>query len=167
MGRTGLIPAAFADQSIKFRIPYEMPGELTVVENVAGNFFPEATFLHNVDKPFEIWGARIRVTGLDASLNPTEPQDATLDRLIRMRINDTSKNETFTKAPALISILRNSVAGAEGDWVWYVPYTLVRSEGFQVQVDALDFTNITAVNLRVELAFYGYLDIIQPASEQR
>jgi len=169
MGRTGLIPATFADQAIKFRIPYLMGGELNIIEDTTGNFFPEATFLHNRDKPFEIWSMRVRLTALDENLQVIANQPQELDKLVRLSVTDTTKNEKMTKTPTLVSLVRNSEQGSQGDWVWYVPYTFERSEGFQIQCDALPFTtnfpNISQI--RVEIGFDGYLDVIQPASETR
>ena len=56
-------------------------------------------------------------------------------------------------------------------------YTMVKSEGFTVQVDNLlvaagftitvGNTTVTVANLRFELAFEGALIVIEPASETR
>lgn len=176
-------PQYFADQFIKFRIPYSMPGELIVDPSENGNFFPEATFLHNLDKPFEIHRMMVRLTALDDATTPPtifEPQPTTLQKRIRLRIQDTSKNEPLTKAANLVDTIQDDLTEA---WNWQMPYTLVRSEGLQVQVDSLAFptycipdvadcpnnAGIAAVvdQVRVEISFQGYLIVIQPASETR
>jgi hypothetical protein len=166
MGRTGLIPAKFADQVIKYRIPYSMPGELQVAANQTGQFFPEAVFLHNVDKPFEIWSVRVTLTALLAGvILAAQPGQDSLRRRIRLRIADTSKNENLTKAVQLVDTLVNPY-NYDAAWEWFVPYSLVRSEGFQVGVDSLGF-DAAYDAIRVNIAFQGYLTVIQPASETR
>lgn len=166
MGRNSIIPASFDDQQIRFRIPYSMPGEKIVEPNASGDFFPEATFLTNVDKPFEIDRLTIRLTALDANKAVLDVQPATLGRRIRMTIQDTSKNEKLTKASHMVDSLISSEQGAAGTWEWYVPYTMVRSEGFQVGIDALTFPAGTSF-VRVDLSFQGSLIVIAAPSETR
>lgn len=188
----GRLPANFAGRTITFRIPYTMPGELIVAPEQSGVQFPEATFLHNVDKPFEIHRIVIRLTGLTTGTFPNPPgpassatimevQPDTLSRRVRLRINDFSKNEILTKSPTLVSQL---LALNTGFWDFEDPYTLVRSEGFQVAVDTLDFPVICVPDttdsqnpcvltesrmdyVRVEIAFQGFLLVIAPPSETR
>lgn len=164
--RNSIIPSAFADQFIKFRIPYSMPGEIILAANASGEFFPEATFLVNVDKPFEIERMVVRLTALDASNVVLDVQPNTLEKRVRLTVSDTSKNEKLTKAAHLVDTLISSEQGSDGAWEWYVPYTMVRSEGFQIGVDTLAFPAGTE-NVRVEIAFQGSLIVIQPASETR
>jgi hypothetical protein len=177
MGPTGLIPESFADQFIRFRIPYIMPGEKITLENTAGDFFPEGVFLHNVNKPFEIHSVSVRLTLLDEETPPAliDAQPVTLGRRVRLSVTDTSKNEPLTKAPTLVDNLINSVQGSEGQWIWPVPYTIVRQEGLQVQIDVQSLAGmfnqngeqIQTQSVRVELAFQGYLLIVAPASNTR
>jgi len=177
----GRLPLSFAGKDVTFRIPYEIAAELDVGPNQSGIVYPEASFLVNVDKPFEIHRIKVSLTakGTPATFsNPTvlEPQPTTLDRRVRLRILDFSKNENLTKSATLVSVL---LARNTGAWDLEEPYTLVRSEGFQVQVDTLDLPNAVIINanlepenvpvqfVRVEVGLQGYLDIIGPPSEVR
>jgi hypothetical protein len=174
----GRLPAEFAGKTITFRIPYSMPGELLIPSNTQGTQFPEATFLHNVDKPFEIHRVFVRLTGFDAQATPViiPAQPANLAKLVRLRLQDTSKNEVLTKAAHLVDTLLTDNAET---WEWDDPYTLVRSEGFQVQADVqalgsvcspdnnCDLQSVAVGNVRVEVAFQGYLIVIAPPSEVR
>ena len=163
----GRLPAKFAGETITFRVPYSMPGELVVTSQQQGVQFPEATFLHNVDKPFEIHRVHLDTTGEDDSSPPLilNPPLADTNKLVRVNIRDTSKNETLTKAAHLLNTL---VLANTGTWEWDDPYTLVRSEGFQVSVDAQAFTNYQALtSLRVEVTFQGFLIVIGPPTGTR
>ena len=188
----GRLPTHFAGRPISFRIPYNIPGELSVSASQTGVVFPEATFLHNVDKPFEIHRMIIRNTAMITfqytdqtaeSLQPSTTQPDTIDKLIRLRVTDVSKNENLTKSSTLSD---NLVKTNERTWEWEEPYTLVRSEGFQVQVDSQVFpavcvspdANTTATPcssltatiidfIRVEISYQGYLIVVAPPSETR
>lgn len=183
MHRPAYAPEWFADRKIKFTIPYTMPGEWVLGPNVSGVAAPEAVFLHNVDKPFEIWRMVVRLTALDGQDPPQvlEPQPLTLPERIRLSIRDTSKNENLTKAPALVSSLRKA---NELTWEWDPrPYTIVRQEGFQIAADSLAFPSVCVVdpesadcsaliqtpvaNVRVEVEFQGWLLILEPPSATR
>jgi hypothetical protein len=143
--------------------------------------FPEASFLHAVDKPFEIHRVRVSLTakGTPAGFtNPTvlEPQPTTLQKRVRLRILDFSKNENLTKNATLVNQLLQQNTQA---WDLEEPYTIVRSEGFQVQIDTQDFPSVVILDsniepervavqfVRVEVNFQGYLNIIGPPSEVR
>lgn len=177
----GRLPLQFAGKDITFRIPYNIAAELDVGPNLSGIVFPEASFLHNVDKPFEIHRMIVRLTAKgtpEGFMSPTilEPQPTTLEERVRLRILDFSKNENLTKSATLVALLLSRFTGA---WDWEEPYTIVRSEGFQVQIDTLDFPAVVVLDenvepervivqfVRVEVNFQGYLDIIGPPSEVR
>ena len=178
----GVTPSTFADMIVKFRIPYTMPGEFTLNAQQPGQMFPEDVFRHSIDKPFEVWRMLVRLTALDNATPAVvfEPQPTTMEKRIRLRIRDTAKNENLNAAVQLVDTL---ITGDEGTWEWEVPYTLVTSEGFEVQVDSAVYPtfciadNFNANNCaaalatmsacRVEVAFQGYLLILQPASETR
>ena len=177
----GRLPLQFAGKDITFRIPYNIAAELDVGPNLSGIVFPEASFLHNVDKPFEIHRVKIALTakGTPATfVAPTvlEPQPTTLEQRVRLRFLDFSKNENLTKSATLVALLLQRNTGA---WDLEEPYTIVRSEGFQVQIDTQDYPFIIFYNdniqpvkvdvqlVRVEINFQGYLDIIGPPSEVR
>ncbi len=176
------LPLDFAGRPISFRIPYNISGEMDVAPNQSGVVYPEATFLHNVDKPFEIHRTIIRLTAKNANGVILEPQPTTLDERIRLRITDFSKNENLTKVSTLVQTLVNAFTKT---WELEEPYTLVRSEGLQVQVDSLAYPSICQVDgtaqtpciatpiftpvafVRVEVNFQGYLLVVAPPSETR
>lgn len=178
----GHIPETFADQTIKFRIPYTMYGELQVLPNSNGQFFPEGSFLHTLDKPFEVWRMHVVMTARDSASPPVifEPQPSTLGRRIKLSITDLSKNEPLTSDPTMPDALQTENFQT---WEWDVPYTVTRQEGFVVQADAGAFpltclntaaagqscnsisTQVT--NVLLSVAFQGFLIVLQPASESR
>jgi hypothetical protein len=181
MHRPAYAPEYFVDRRILFTIPYTMPGAWTIGPNQSGVQAPEAVFLHNVDKPFEIWRMIVRLTALDTSDPPLvlEQQPLTLPERISLSVMDTSKNERLTKNPALVSSLRKA---NELTWEWDPrPYTIVRQEGFQVAADSLGFPIVCAINpedcttlipaevgfVRVEVQFQGWLLIVEPPSNTR
>jgi hypothetical protein len=143
------LPDTYAGKEIRFRIPYSMPGELQLDAESQGVQFPEATFLHNVEKPFEIHRAIIRLTALDDSTPP---------------VILASKNEVLTKNAQLIDSL---LKANEETWEWYEPYTLVRSEGFQVSCDTDATYPEGTTYIRAEITFQGYLIVIGAPSESR
>lgn len=162
----GRLPNEFAGKLITFRLPYSMPGEIQLSADSQGVQFPEATFLHNVEKPFEIHRMIVRLTGLDDSVPPVvQPvQPTILEKLVRLRITDTSKNEVLTKNAQLVETL---VKLNEQTWEWDEPYTLVRSEGFQVAVDTDAGYPADTELIRAEVTFQGYLIVIAKPSESR
>lgn len=183
--RPAYAPEYFVDRRIKFTIPYVMPGELVIAPNTSGVQFPEAQFLHNVDKPFEIWRMIVRLTGLigtpvtDAAIPDTQP--LTLAQRVRLSILDVSKNERITKNPVLVSAFQKA---NEATWEWDPrPYTIVRQEGLQVAVDSDAFPAICLPDpedaepcvivaapitfVRVEVTFEGWLLVLEPPSASR
>jgi len=143
-----------------------MPGELIVDAGALGKQFPEATFLHNSDKPFEIHRLIPRVTGLDNNGNVITPlvDVTTLERLTRIRVFDFSKNENLTKNAQLLDGLTKGTS--EKTWEWAEPYVLVRSEGFQISVDNIA-PAILAAKTRMEITLQGFLVVVSPPSEAR
>lgn len=163
----GRLPLEFAGKPITFRVPYTMPGELLLAANQQGVQFPEATFLHNVEKPFEIHRILFRTSGLDNAVPPAvyllQPV-LVMDRLVRVSIRDTSKNEAITKQAQLLSALGKD---NERTWEFEDPYTLVRSEGMQIaaSTDATYPAGLTTI--RVEITLQGYLIVIAKPDECR
>lgn len=181
------LPAMFAGKPITFRIPYTMRGELVVPNFTTGVPFPDATFLHNVEKPFEIHRVRLHTLPFDNATPPVavspgvllqQSLDARkfLDDYVRLDILDQSKNERLTRGPTLIESL---VTANARTWEWEDPYTIVRAEGFQMTVDNLApptfpicFTcptqgQVVVANINVRVALQGYLLVIAPPSETR
>jgi hypothetical protein len=165
----GRLPDSWAGRQITFRVPFNMPGELIVAASQSGVQFPDATFLHNMDKPFEIHRMIPRITGLDTNnaVVVTQPDQQTLQSLVRMRIVDFSKNENLTKAATLMKLFTKGTS--EQTWEFAQPYTLVRSEGLQILIDtqAIPAFNPTITNLRIEINFQGFLLAVAPPSEVR
>lgn len=164
----GRLPEMWAGRKITMRIPYEMSGEITLTTLQSGNQFPDATFLHNVDKPFEIHRFKPVVQSLDVSGLPilAQPTQEVLLSLVRARISDLGKNELLTKSPTLLSLLTKG--SAEQTWEWAEPYTIVRSENMQIVADALSFANLApTIQVRFACAFQGFLLVIAPPSESR
>lgn len=164
----GRLPEYWAGRKITMRIPYEMPGEITLTSLETGVQFPDATFLHNVDKPFEIHRCKPVIQQLDNNSLPVAAQltQEVLLSLVRVRVSDLGKNELLTKAATLCSLLVKG--SAEQTWEWAEPYTIVRSENMQIVADALSIANIAGTSsLRLAWAFQGFLLVVAPASESR
>lgn len=175
-------PETFADQLIKFRIPYTMYGEKVLTASLNGQFWPEGSFLHTLDKPFEVWRMRVVLTGTDDASPPVifEPQPETLGRRVRLSVTDLSKNEPLTSDPTMVDAMQTSNFQT---WEWDVPYTITRQEGFLVQADTNAFP-LTCVNeaadgqscnnisrqvdrILASVSYQGFLVVLQPASEHR
>jgi len=175
----GRLPAMWAGREITLRVPYTMEGELIVMGSQSGVQFPDATFTNNIDMPFEAHRMIPRVIGLDATsaVQPLQIPETTLMELIRLRIADFGKNVNLVKSPTLINALIKG--SSERTWEWADPYYLVRSEGFQVVTDSLalpvwDGNQIPVsppanplANLRVTVAFQGFLLQVAPPSNNR
>ena len=175
-----VLPTHFGGHPIRFRVPYTMPGEIIVQNGATGVPFPEATFLHAVDKPFEIHRMIARLTPFDNQATPVQLSPAVsvvqaqlldyiLEHYIRIRVRDTSKNENMTKNAQLLATLWGA---HDRVWEWEDPYTIVRSEGLEVTVDNVATANflvgeVTINNIRVAISFIGFLIVVAPPSETR
>jgi hypothetical protein len=164
----GRLPDSWAGRKIMMRIPYEMPGEMPLTSAQTGQQFPDATFMHNVDKPFEIHRLKPFVIALDQNgdVLATQPDQTTLQALLRVQIADLGKNEKMTKSPISVALIPKGTS--EQTWEWAEPYTIVRSESFQVVADALSFANFAGlVTLRLCWKYEGFLIVVAPPSESR
>lgn len=171
------LPTHYKGIEIVDRIPYNMRGELTVLVNVNGAQFPESTFMHNVDKPFEAHRMKIDLTAFDNQATPVAvvptlhfSMGEYLGKGIRLTILDTSRNELLTKNPTLVEqILRKDT----GQWEWEQPYYLEKSTNFLTTVDnifpAAGFSTGTVGGvaavvvgaIRVECNYQGYLIVLK------
>ncbi|KKL21528.1 hypothetical protein LCGC14_2444570 [marine sediment metagenome] len=153
----------FAGKRIKFRVPYTMPGELIVPSPGVNIPFPDATFLQNVELPFEIHSVMLTASQSvlgGANFIPIAEPAPGIDEFWRVRISDTSKNQDITKNAQLAATLKNTNRNV---WDWKIPFTIIREEGFQVAID-----NLLAANfLRAEISFIGYHLVLTPPSETR
>jgi hypothetical protein len=155
-------PTTFAGETIKYRFPYTMPGELVVVAGSQDIAFRSGTFTHAVDMPFEIWEVSLQASQSvsDDPFIPVAAPAPGIDKFWRVRVEDTSKDRTMTKQAQLVATIKKT---NENIWTWWVPYTLVKSEFLEVSVTNLLPTNF----LRAEVSFHGYLIVLEPPSETR
>jgi len=154
------LPTHYNGMRIKLRVPYTMAGLNDVAANTGGIEFPDSTFLHSVELPFEVWDAQIHGAQLDAQNIPIAPPAPGIDWFWSVRMQALSKNQALTKNTQLVQSLKDR--NTEG-WFWRQPWTLERAEGFVVSVD-----NALAANaLRASITFRGFLIILAPPSETR
>ncbi len=164
----GRLPDKVANQRIMYRQPWEFFGELTLTSAQTGRPYPEATFLNNTDKPFEIHRIIPRITGLDAQGIPlaTQPDQQDMLALVKALITDLGKQNPLMKASTRLRSLTKG--SSELTWEWADPYYLFKSEQFQVVLDSDTFpAAATFTSLRVELTFEGFFVVIAPPSENR
>jgi hypothetical protein len=157
-------PVAYDGKPIRLRVPYTMPGELILTASAVNTPFPEGTFLHSTELPFEIWGMKLTASQSDAAspFVPVADPAPSINKFWRVRIEDRTKSQLMTKSAQLVSSLVES--DETGLWQWSPrPYTIVRAEGFNVAVDNL----LTTRALRAEVTFRGYLLVLEPPSEHR
>lgn len=166
----GRLAATWSGKIITQRIPYEMPGELTgVLSATTARPFPEGTYLHNVDMPFEVHRLKPWVTGLDDAgvAVPTQPDQLLLLDMVKAQIDRIGGTIKWTRnATRLIQMVKGT---AELTWELADPDTIVRQEGYQIQVDVdtLPVFDPVVASLRIEIAFQGYLLQVAPPSEKR
>ena len=152
----------FAGRPIRFRVPYTKPGEMVVAAQAVNIAFPAGTYLHGVELPFEIWDVKLEASQSVAQTPfvPVAEPAPRLSKFWRVRLRDTAKNQTITAAAQLVDSV---IERPNNIWRFPFPYTVVRSEGFEVEVDNL----LPANWLRAEVTFRGYLLILEPPSETR
>ncbi len=165
----GRLPAQFAGRVINDRFPYEFSGELKLTTGQALTQFPDSTFLHSIDKPFEIHRMIPRVFGQDGSdvLLATQPDQDLLLALVKFTLTNLGINQVMTKAPTrLAAVVKGS---SERTWEWAEPQTLERGQELQAACQALTFPtfNPAASSLIVLLTFEGFLLQVAPPSDNR
>jgi hypothetical protein len=173
----GLVPTHFNGQWIIGRYPYTMPAERVVAASTQGDYFPEDVFRNSTSHPFEVWRMLIRLTGVSDDTPPYiyDPQPTTLNKHVRIRVNDVSHDRFLNRAMQLVDsvLLDNSLT-----WEWEVPYTLDQSNGLMVQVDTTvlpeycvpdldegqdcDEDVVQIAQVRVEVVFQGFMLILGP-----
>jgi len=139
-----------------------------------GQVFPDATFNHNIDMPFEVHRMIPRVTLMadgvfGVQLAPIDqPKIESLLALVKGKFDRIGGTITFTKASTLLRSLTKGVS--ELTWEWAEPDTIVRQEGYTVTLDTLTFPTFIAgvtQTLKVEICFEGFLLQLGAPSEQR
>lgn len=145
-----------------------MAGEVSLTSAQPGIQFPEAMFLNNTDRPFEIHRMIpfIVAQDSDGTALATQPEQDLLSALIRTKITDLGKTTPLLKAATLIRLLVKG--NSERTWEFADPYYLVKSEQLQVINDALAFPSIESLNsLKVCMDFQGFFVTLGPPSESR
>ncbi len=164
----GRLPASWANRQITDRDPYDFTGEINIQSGPLSIQYPPATFMNGVDKPFEIHRMIPRIYAIDSQgvLLATQPDQDLLAGLIRLTINDLSKNQLLTKTPTRVGTLTKG--SSERTWEWADPHYLVRSESFEITVDSLAFPTISNLaQLTVVLTFEGFLCVVAPPGGNR
>lgn len=164
----GRLPATWANRPIMDRHPYEMYGELAISTNQISTQFPEAVFQNNVDKPFEVHRFIPRFLALSSQNVPltTQPDQDLLASLVKVSIKYTALEQSLTKAPTRPVALTKGTA--ERTWEWADPEYLVRSTGFQVDVQGLAFPAIQDLSsILCMFTFEGFLCVVAPPTENR
>lgn len=161
----GRLPDTYLDRAgkrrkIMRRMPYSMGASIDVLSSEPGRQFPAASFLHNVDMPFEVHRLVPRVIGVDAS-DPTQVVLPLVegDRFISFRVTEFGKkeNEVLTKASTLVpSVIKSNT---EHTWEWTEPNYLQKSEGYTVRIDSSVFDD-SEVIWRTQFLFQGYLLVL-------
>jgi hypothetical protein len=164
----GRLPASFGGRMITARSPWVMAGELELSSAQSGQQVPDATYLNNTDRPFEIHRVIPFVVAEDTNKVALEqqPDQDLLSALIKAKITDLGKNNPLTKASTLLRLLVKG--SSERTWEFADPYYLVKSEQMQVIYDALTFPSIDDLQfLKVCLSFEGFFVTLGPPSESR
>lgn len=166
----GRLPSSFGGRTITARSPWTMAGELELSTAQPGIQFPDATFLNNTDRPFEIHRMIPFVIAEDAQKLAlgTQPVEDLLASLVRIKITDLGKNNPLTKSPTLLRLLVKG--SSEFTWEWADPYYLAKSEQFQVICDALAFPaslTDTMSFIKIGINFEGFFVSVGPASDVR
>jgi hypothetical protein len=164
----GRLPATWAERPILDRDPYAMYAEMAITTNQISTPFSEAVFQNNADKPFEVHRFIPRFLALDSEgvALATQPDQALLASLVKITIKIISREQNITKAPTRpVALTKGS---AENTWEWADPEYVVRSTGFQVDVQGMAFPVISGfVSILCMFTFEGFFCVMSPASEQR
>lgn len=165
----GRLPTYFAGRQITHRTPYEMGGTVTLDAESSGVYFPQPTFMHQFDQPFEIHRMIPRVIALDDEGAPlaTQVDPLILEFMTKVMITSLTPVATITKAAERISGLVKG--NDEHTWEFADPFTLVRSEGLIVVADnllaAAFITDYAATALQI--VFQGFQIVVAPPTDTR
>lgn len=165
----GRLPSQWGGKDIQGRVPYDMPGEITLASLDKGIQFPDATFQNTQNKVFEIHRIIPRVYALDGNVmfwendattggTPNPPQDF-LSALVRATIEDLGLNQKITKSPTLIDTLVKGTS--ERTWELADPHYLPNNAQIVITLDALafpaSFEGLGIDGLRVCFTLQGFL----------
>ena len=146
----GRLADKYNDRKILKRIPYVMFAQQVVAVSTSGTSFADSSFLHSVDKPFEVHRVSIHATAVDGSDIPTTAMTPNTATFARVDILDTAANERLTKSVARVE----NLVDTESDlWEWDEPYTIEYQQGFTITGDNQN----ASTRLRIQVAFHGFL----------
>lgn len=163
-----VFPSHWAGKPIRKRIPYTMAGELLVPQAGINAPFPDNTFQNNIDMPLETHEVELTAsvgnTTVAANFVPAAPPPPNVNKFWRVRIRETSSNQTITRNAQLVDSL---VDLSTNMWAWAWPYTVINSQGYDVAVDNLLPAAFANNVLRAEITFKGYLLVLEPATQRQ
>lgn len=140
------------------RAPFTRGGEVIVKAGEKNVTFPDNASTHNMDRDFEVPFLTFKLTAL-AEGAVCDPQPDVLDRLIKIRATDQSRNHPLGNALPLIAV-------GDGVYRWtpQKPFTLVRGDTWGIHVEgresfdiAFDGKRRRIDQIRVEVTFEGEL----------
>jgi hypothetical protein len=160
----------FNGRRVVFRLPYTMTTEVVVKGEAKGVTAKDTDLMHRMDKPFEVQRIMLRLTGLDTDGRVLDPQPTVLDRLVKVRLTDVSKNERISN-----DLPFRRLPGGEAVWAPSAPIVMVRTEGFEAMFEtrkfelaAPDTPDAKASSLaliRVQLSLEGETLVLAPSME--
>jgi hypothetical protein len=139
---------------IKARKPYIVASDMTLAAAAAPTVFPDGSFIHSLDLPFEVLRMIPAVACLDGSLNPIpDPNIGDILHLVKVKIKLLSDSRDMTLVSTRLSEL---VEKENKIWSFDYPLYLERQNGFVVEVTNL-VPLANAANVRFELGLQGSL----------
>jgi hypothetical protein len=151
------LPTEFMGKRIKRRIPYVLAGDLTCNASAIGiaRSFPDGTFYHGVELPFEVTRAKPSIITLDSNgADQADPNIGSTDHLVQLQVKLIGASRDMTAVATRISVLRQQ---DDQCWQFDAPLVLLQRDGFQVQVTQNIPSGSAAGGIRMELSFLGSL----------
>lgn len=164
----GRLPAQWAGKVITDRFPYSMAAELRLTTGQIITQFAASSFLHSIDKPFEIHRLIPRVIAQDSEglLLTTQPDQELLASLVRLLMTNLGINQPMMPNATRISVLTKG--SSERTWEYAEPYYLKNGQEIIASAQALTFPAISGLSsLMVVLDFQGFLIQVSPPSDIR
>lgn len=146
----GVLRDKYNGRAITKRIPYVMFAQANIAVATNGSAFADSSFLHTIDKPFEIHRVSIYATAVDGSDVPTTAMTPNTQTFGRLDILDTAANERLTKAATRVE---NLVDNNTRFWELDDPYVIEYQQGFTISGD----NQHASTRMRIQIAFIGFL----------
>lgn len=146
----GILRDKYNGRAVTKRIPYVMFAQLDIAVSTNGSAFADSSFLHTIDKPFEIHRVSVYATAVDSSNIPTTAMTPNTQTFARVDILDTAANERLTKA---VTRVENLVDNNTRFWEFDDPYVIEYQQGFTITGDNQN----ASTRLRIQVAFIGFL----------